>query len=259
MPATSATAAPAPQLAAATRIVKREDGCLQVGIRPEATVCIRDTPAARRALDDIARGERCDRQHPDLLAALSQAGLFTTPRPPGRYPVRILGSLDGDLAAALRWSGLEANAQARLALVLSLGELDRRVLDPLIRSDVPHLIVRALDGVIVLGPFVVPGETACLRCLDTYSADEDPCYLTTLDRYVRACAQPREDGCLDIVNPGDAALALAWATRDLREYATGGIPTTWSTTIVIGDPSAPLNAVTWKPHPDCGCHWTSLA
>jgi len=38
VPITAATSAPAPQLAAAARIVQRDDGCLQIGIRPDTSV-----------------------------------------------------------------------------------------------------------------------------------------------------------------------------------------------------------------------------
>lgn len=259
MSTTALTSGPAPQLAAAARIVERDDGCLQIGIRPDTSVRVSDSPTARRALEEIAHGERCSEMGTSLLTALGDAGLFTSPQPPGPFPVRVIGSLDGDLAEALRWAGLCIRSRARLALVLSIGEFDRAVLDPLIRGDVPHLIIRVLDGVLMLGPFVVPGETACLRCLDAHHTDEDPGYPVALERYVTASTQPREDGCLDIPEASSTALALAWAARDLRTFATQGVPTTWSSTVVIGEPETQIAAVTWEPHPQCGCRWLAPA
>lgn len=259
MSTTARTSGPAPQLAAAARIVERDDGCLQIGIRPEASIRVVDSPTARQTLEEIAHGERCGDEGVALLTALEEAGLFTSPHQPGPFHVRVIGTLDGDLDEALRWSGLSIRARARLALVLSVGEFDRTLLDPLIRTDVPHLIIRVLDGVLVIGPFVVPGETACLRCIDAHHADEDPGYPVALERYVTATTQPREDGCLDIPDASSTALALAWAARDLRTFVTDRTPSTWSSTVVIGDTDAQIAAVTWQPHPQCGCRWLEPA
>jgi hypothetical protein len=258
VPTTADSAAPAPQLAAAARVVQRDDGCLQVGIRPETSVRVTDTAPLRAALAAIAHGER-DAGNPELLAALDGSGLFAAPQPPGPFPVRVLGSLDGDVEGALSLVGMRARPRARLTLVLSTGEIDRGQLDPLVRADLPHLVLRAIDGVVVIGPFVVPGATACLRCLDAHHSDEDAGYPIALERYVAASAQPREDGCLDVPDPGNTALALAWAARDLRTFSNGGVPTTWSSTISIGGVAAPIAAVAWQPHPDCGCRWFESA
>ncbi|MGN6724051.1 MAG: hypothetical protein ACTHJM_15705 [Marmoricola sp.] len=258
VPLTAPTSAPAPQLAAAARVVERDDGCLQIGIRPETSVRVTATAPLREALAAITHGERIA-DNPELLAALDGSGLFASPQPPGPFPVRIIGSLEGDVEAALEWAGMQARPRARLALVLSVGEVDRSALDPLVRGDMPHLLVRAIDGVVVLGPFVVPGATACVRCLDAHHSDEDPGYPIALERYVVAGAQPREDGCLDVPDPGNLALALAWAARDLRTFSAGVLPTTWSSTISIGGAAAPIAVVAWQPHPRCGCRWFESA
>lgn len=219
---------------------------------------VTDTAALRATLAAISHGER-DPGNPELLAALHGAGLFAAPQPPGPFPVRVIGSLDGNVEDALTWVGMRERPRARLTLVLSTGEIDRAELDPLVRGDLPHLVLRAVDGVVVLGPFVVPGATACLRCLDAHHSDDDAGYPIALERYVAASAQPREDGCLDIPDPANTALALAWAARDLRTFSNGGIPTTWSSTISIGGTTPPIAAVAWQPHPDCGCRWSEPA
>ncbi|MGN6160422.1 MAG: hypothetical protein ACTHOG_01850 [Marmoricola sp.] len=254
MPTTAPTSAPAPQLAAAARIVERDDGSLQVGIRPETAVRVRGTGTLRAALEAIAHGKR-DTRSPELLAALDGSGLFTTGSTPGPFPVRVVGSLGTDPDPVLASADLIPRPRARLALVLSVGEVDRGVVDALIRADVPHVIVRALDGVVLLGPFVSPGSTACVRCLEAHHGDEDPGYPIALERYISAGALPRADGCLDTPDPGNTALALAWAARDLRTYSTGGIPSTWSSTVVLGGLAEPISAVAWQPHPQCGCRW----
>ena len=51
-----------------------------------------------------------------------------------------------------------------------MGEFDRTLLDDLVRDGVPHHVVRVVEGAPVVGPFVLPGETACLRCVDDRGA-----------------------------------------------------------------------------------------
>src|SRR5690606_38112452 len=43
---------------------------------------------------------------------------------------------------------------------------DPRLSVDLVLRRVPHLQVRVRDGVGVVGPLVLPGETSCLRCAD---------------------------------------------------------------------------------------------
>lgn len=42
--------------------------------------------------------------------------------------------------------------------------------------DVPHLPVIVLDQAALVGPLVVPGSTACLRCADEHRLDDDPAW-----------------------------------------------------------------------------------
>jgi bacteriocin biosynthesis cyclodehydratase domain-containing protein len=49
------------------------------------------------------------------------------------------------------------------------------VLD-LMKHRIPHLPVRLRDGRGVVGPFVVPGRTSCLRCADLTRTDLDPAW-----------------------------------------------------------------------------------
>src|SRR5262249_32292812 len=46
----------------------------------------------------------------------------------------------------------------------------------LMRDRVPHLVVSASEAIGIVGPLVMPGRTACLRCLDLLRADHDPAW-----------------------------------------------------------------------------------
>ncbi|MFZ2529934.1 MAG: hypothetical protein WAX14_20140 [Rhodococcus sp. (in: high G+C Gram-positive bacteria)] len=51
---------------------------------------------------------------------------------------------------------------------------DPHLVQDLMRHRIPHLPVRVRDGRGVVGPFVVPGRTSCLRCADLARTDLDP-------------------------------------------------------------------------------------
>jgi hypothetical protein len=107
----------------------------------------------------------------------------------------------------------------------------------------------------VVGPFVVPGVTACVRCIDAHRSVLDPHHVAVTTRYVHATSQPRADGLADLAEPALAALALAWAIRDVATHLAGGEPATWSRTLSLGAEPAARREETWMRHPGCGCSW----
>jgi hypothetical protein len=173
----------------------------------------------------------------------------------GRFDVPGLPDLPALLAA--RGVSLTASAdEAEVVIVLSAGELDRDRLDPLIRTRTSHVVVRLVDGGAVLGPFVVPGTTACLRCIDAHRCVRDPDHVAVTARYIRATERPRPDGVPDL-DPALASLALAWAVRDVVAHLDGGEPSTWSRTLFL--PAEPASRIEreWRRHPQCGCSWSA--
>ncbi len=255
----------APLLAPGLRVVRRGPDRLQVGLLEGRRVLLPRTPTVERTL-----GLLLDRRPPDddpgcaeVLAALDRNGcLVRTPprRPPASTRVAVLGHLEPaglpDAETLLVDSGLRVGPvqAADAVLVLGAGELDRDRLDPLIRRGTPHLVVRLLDGGAVLGPFVVPGRTACLRCIDAHLGVHDPEHVAVTARYVRATARARADGTPDL-EPALVRVALAWAVRDLLAHLGGRQPSTWSGTLTWGDLPAPPTLVEWRRHPRCGCVW----
>ncbi len=149
--------------------------------------------------------------------------------------------------AGLRRTGGEDGADVHL--LVSAGPVDRELLDPLVRSSIPHLVVSGSAGLRRVGPFVHPGHTACLRCVDAHEALHDVRRPFLLAQAARAATErpPPLDPVLD-------ALALAWAVRDLARYVEGDSPSTWSTTFDLAPAAAPT-ALSWGRHPDCGCAW----
>jgi bacteriocin biosynthesis cyclodehydratase domain-containing protein len=148
-----------------------------------------------------------------------------------------------------------APAAVPVAAVVGIGEPDRSVLDCFVGDGTPHLLVRMTEGRAVVGPFVVPTKTACLRCIDAHCTDSDPAWPLLVAQYASAAASDRRDGATEPVDPLLATLALSWAARDLATYAEGGRPSTWSATVTLEPDLHALETRCWLRHPGCGCSW----
>lgn len=162
-----------------------------------------------------------------------------------------LGDLVG--TAGLR---TEPAGRARTVGVLAgVGEPERDLLDAWTRSGTPHVLLRLTEGRAVLGPFVDPGSTACLRCVDAHHTDADPAWPLLVRQYATACARDRDDGCPEPLDPALATLAAAWTARDVVGFAEGRRPSTWSTTLVVDPDLTALETQAWLRHPECACSW----
>lgn len=258
-------------------VARRDDGHLQVGLDPPRRVVLPDSPEVRRVLDAVVRGTRpeggpvADR----VLAALAAADLLVEARPPGSASVEAARARHGDDAARrlarraatsvsvdappalvdqvvplLVAAGLRATkpGSGSVHLVLADGVVARDRLDGCLRAGVPHLAVAGHEGGCTVGPFVVPGRTGCLRCADARRAEADPRRAVVLEQVARAPAA----ACDPVV----AALALAWAVRDLVAWAEGDRPSTWGAAYELGGVVPDRVAV--DPHPHCGCAWADL-
>ncbi|HET8604520.1 MAG TPA: hypothetical protein VFM09_11365 [Marmoricola sp.] len=241
-------------LADGVRVVGLGHHLLQVGLEHPGAVRLARTPAIEQALDALATGMPLpdDATAREVAAELVERGLAVRRSCPP-LTVGVVGAVgEGALdpvplleASGLAWTrGADG---ADVVLLLSCGELDRDLLTPVVRHQQPHLPVRLVDGLAVVGPFAVPGRSACLRCVDLHRAAEDAAHLLLVDRYARAAVGPPD--------PALATLATAWAVRDLTTWAAGGCPSTWSRTVRLDPALADVAAQAWWRHPDCGCTW----
>lgn len=245
------------------RLVRRDADHVQLGVDPPRRVVLRDLPEVRRLVSDLAVGNRPARPGAEAgraLAAIIDAGLLV-PDDSAQRRERLAGArlrVDAppDVAAGVtalleaagirRWAGSDPHDAV---LHVSEGEVPRSTLDPLVRDEVAHLLVRDHGHEILVGPFVLPGHTACLRCVDCHLGDLDP-------RRGLAVEQAATQDPL-VAPPGDAtlrAVALSLAVRDLVTFVEGDQPATWSATITVGSP-LDLTPTRWLRHPACGCAW----
>lgn len=270
-------------------VLARSPGVLQVGL-DEPTVRVTDVPAVRSVLGALSRpggvptSDGLEAAAVEVLGRLDRAGLIVEVpnderRPePGwcvlraqfgpdavrRHAARtttgivvtadpiVTATLERLLASTtLRRVGADDRAPA-VHLIVSSGPLDRAALDGLVRDSVPHLLVSGSASARRIGPFVDPGLTACLRCVDAHEALHDPRRPLLLSQAAAIAAErpPPQDPILD-------EIALAWAVRDLVRYVEGDEPSTWSTTVDLGPVAAP-EVVRWGRHPECGCAWDMI-
>jgi len=281
-----------PVLAPGLRVLQRSRGELQVGLGPDHRVLLADTEPVRRTLDHLLRGEAVpdDPQSREVLDALAPAivdgsGLVAPDiaagdvaavalRDPSGYPERLAARRDATVsvtgtlgavdprplltAAGLRCddrrTGPRSASAPSVALALSLGEIDRAELDAWLRGRVPHLVLRLVEGHALVGPFVVPGRTACLRCIDAHRTIEDPRTPTLAARHAQA-RDDRLDGVAEPVDTALATLAVAWAVRDLVTHVDAERPSTWSATVQLAPGLESVTQTEWLRHPACGCSW----
>jgi hypothetical protein len=140
-------------------------------------------------------------------------------------------------------AGLRHSAGAELVLHVTDLPDDCRSADRWVVDSRPHLTVVAAPEAVRIGPFVVPGVTACLRCVRAGR------------RAMAGSGGP--DAPLSPgpgVDAGLLALAVGWAARDVATWLAGGTPSTWSTTVTVGLDLVPA-ARAWLRHPHCGCAW----
>lgn len=258
-----------PHLAPGLRVVPRGHDHLQIGLYDGRRLVLPRTESVDRALALLLERQAVE-EDPAVMAVLDhldEHGLLGWGRPgdADRPAVSVLGRLEVpglpdvvELLAAVGLSTTPVAVGADAVIVLSAGELDRARLDPLIRSRTSHVVVRLVDGGAVLGPFVVPGTTACLRCVDAHQSVHDPDHVAVTARYARATQRRRPDGIPD-VDPALAAVAFAWAVRDVVAYLDLREPSTWSRTVVLSPDPARRDEHGWLRHPLCGCCWSDDA
>lgn len=237
--------------------MRRDDHHLQVGVDPPWRLVVPDRPDVQRLLHDLAAGRDTQPDSPDthrVLLALDRAGMLLAQHAPaeasGPVGVHGTGALAAEVERVLRAAGLHVGEDAEVVVLVADGEPLRADVDELVRSGRAHLVVGGSAYGFTLGPFVVPGHTACLRCVDAHRGEHDPRRAVVVEQLGGRGGGP-EDVAL-------RAVAAAWAARDALTYVTGGRPTTWSATVTLSTDLDPVRHP-WARHPHCGCSWDLAA
>lgn len=180
--------------------------------------------------------------------------LYPAAGPVGSQAEALVASLVGTdgtrLATANHWSKPEDRALDLTIIASDLLECDRVVADGLLRLDQPHLVVRPVSQGVLVGPLVVPGRTACLRCTDLARRDLDPAWPHLLNQLQRIRVPVRE---------AMASWAGAVAAAQALAFLHGSQPETYGATLDLSTPDYLTRWRSWPMHPDCGCGWGALA
>jgi hypothetical protein len=121
--------------------------------------------------------------------------------------------------------------------------------DVLTAMAIPHLLVRTRDTVGIVGPFVVPGLTSCLRCADLHRCDRDECWPQLA---VQLAGQAQ---LADLAGThATAAFATAQAL-DAAVWLRGGSeqPATCEVSVEVDPHTATARHRSWSAHIACSC------
>jgi len=119
----------------------------------------------------------------------------------------------------------------------------------LARDRIAHLAVMAGEAIGIVGPLVVPGRTACLRCLDYVRAGNDPAWPLILAQ-IRS-RKPEPAACDAVLTAAVAAQAAAQTLSAIETAPDASAAANGTLELVL--PDWRWRRRTWLPHPDCPC------
>ena len=126
---------------------------------------------------------------------------------------------------------------------------DPALIAGLMADRIPHLTATAAEAIGVVGPLVLPGRSACLRCLDLNRRDRDPAWPLIAAQLARK--RPATPAC-------DAVLATAVAAHAAGQVLgfidrTGPAPTVVNGTLELVLPDWRWRRRSWPVHGECAC------
>jgi hypothetical protein len=144
-------------------------------------------------------------------------------------------------------------ARPDLAVLIGRPPLELRA--SLMREQIPHLAASADEAIGVVGPLVIPGRTACLRCLDLTRTDRDPAWPLILAQL--AGRKPDPLACDATLAAAVAAQAAAQVLDFTDRAAAAGAATNGTLELVL--PGWQWRRRTWPRHRDCTCGNTAFS
>lgn len=155
------------------------------------------------------------------------------------------GATTADLVAgALGVAGADVVADAEPVIVVGHHALDPRRVSALMAEDVAHLPLVLTGAGVEIGPFVVPGRTACLTCVGLHRRDADTAW-PALASQLLARPAPAPSAPLLL----DAALTAVALIRDARRHPRR----TAHPSVTVLDGRVHRRMRTHRPHAGCGC------
>jgi len=145
--------------------------------------------------------------------------------------------------------GRASSRPARPDLAVLTGHHRPQLQADLMQDQIPHLVASASEAIGVVGPLVVPGRSACLRCLDLARTDHDPAWPLILAQI--ADRRPDPVACDAPLAAAVSAQAVTQALAFIDHPADAGAVLNGTLELVL--PSWQWRRRTWLPHRDCYC------
>lgn len=138
-------------------------------------------------------------------------------------------------------------SQRDLAVVTNAVD-SRQVAQVLTAAGTPHLVVTSAEGVGRVGPFVMPGQSSCLRCHDLTRTDHDPGWPRVVVQLGDSADQVACDSNLTLATGAIAALhVISWLST--------GQPPSLNGVLELQLPHGRSHQQSVPIHPACGCAW----
>ncbi|GIH91362.1 ThiF family adenylyltransferase [Planobispora siamensis] len=138
-----------------------------------------------------------------------------------------------------------------LVVLAPVTPLDGLLVRDLVTWRIPHLLATAFEGFGSVGPLVLPGQSACLDCLDLARRDRDPGWPVVSARLGGFPAG--EIACSTALSSLVAAMAAGHALAQIDGYESS---VTNGTIDVM--PDWRWKKASWNVHPQCRCFRNEL-
>lgn len=116
----------------------------------------------------------------------------------------------------------------------------------LMSAGIPHLPVVVGEADVTLGPFVLPGSTACTACWHRHATDADERWPDLVDQLAELPVSPGQETVL-------STTAAALAAGQVLAHLDGARPATAGTVLEVALPEAIPRSRPVEVHPACTC------
>ncbi|WP_123455310.1 TOMM precursor leader peptide-binding protein [Streptomyces sp. PanSC19] len=216
---------------------------------PAESVGERRATAARRLVTRWTRDPGRGTRPPGRGARAGGTG------PDGRGGPAGAGRAGGSRGRGGRGGAGEAVGEPGLSLVVvtprdGLGAYvpDPLPAEPWISTGTPHLYAGVLEATGTVGPLVLPGGTACARCLQEELTDRDPVTPRLLAQWRSGAPHP-----LPACDLGLATAVAGLAAAHALAFLDGDLPASTGTRWEASLPLLEWRAERLGPHPACPC------
>lgn len=141
-----------------------------------------------------------------------------------------------------------SNKAGKPTLIIATSQPYADHLQQWMSDSIPHILVsNILESFVEIGPVVIPGKTACYRCINLWKIDLHPHAQRAMIDLINSARQEMSAGAVALIA---GHLLLSLNTYFSREESC--LDKSNSVRINLFDPCSPSH-ISWQPHSMCGC------